>query len=135
MQDPSSLNRFLLITFADLKKFKFFYWFAFPALQAEPAWTANTMEDITSVWTSTQVDSLRQQIHQYRQEQPVSQSGFFLVKATPDALSVARLQDWDEFYAECDESQVRPLANCITYTGIAALLSYSNPMPYYHRWL
>lgn len=134
MQDPASLNTFLLITFADLKKFKFYYWFAFPALQSEPAWTANAMEDITSVWTPTQVDSLRQGIHQYRQTHPISQSGFFLVKATPDALTVARLQDWDEFYAGCDESQVRLLANGdICTCGIAALLSYSNTTPYYHR--
>ncbi|KAG0246054.1 ubiquitin-like conjugating enzyme [Mortierella sp. GBAus27b] len=106
VQDPSTLNRFLLVTFADLKKFKFFYWFAFPALQADPAWTTDSMQDITSIWTPTQVDSLNQHIHQYRQTQPLSQLGFFLVKATPEALSVARLQDWDEFYAGCDESQV-----------------------------
>ncbi|PVG00195.1 E1-like protein-activating [Serendipita vermifera] len=35
--DKPDLTRFLLITFADLKKYKFFYWFAFPAfVPADP---------------------------------------------------------------------------------------------------
>ncbi|GJN92628.1 hypothetical protein Rhopal_005663-T1 [Rhodotorula paludigena] len=33
-----SLNPFLLITFADLKKYRYYYWCAFPALVQKPAW-------------------------------------------------------------------------------------------------
>ena len=33
LADPSLLNSFVLLTFADLKRFKFTYWFCFPALQ------------------------------------------------------------------------------------------------------
>jgi ubiquitin-like modifier-activating enzyme ATG7 len=36
--DCPSLNPFLLVTFADLKKYVYHYWFAFPALVAKPAW-------------------------------------------------------------------------------------------------
>lgn len=37
-KDTSLLNHFFLITYADLKKYKYYYWFAFPAFVAKPAW-------------------------------------------------------------------------------------------------
>jgi len=36
--DSPDLNPFLLVTFADLKKYIYHYWFAFPALVAKPGW-------------------------------------------------------------------------------------------------
>lgn len=42
LTDLDYLNKFLILTFADLKKYKFFYWFAFPAFVAKPAWEIDT---------------------------------------------------------------------------------------------
>jgi ubiquitin-like modifier-activating enzyme ATG7 len=37
-RDSSLLNCFLLISFADLKRYRYYYWFAFPAFVAKPPW-------------------------------------------------------------------------------------------------
>lgn len=39
--DQPMLNPFLLVTFADLKKYVYNYWFAFPVLVSSPAWTVD----------------------------------------------------------------------------------------------
>ena len=41
------LNSFVIVTFADLKRYRYFYWCAFPAFLQKPGW------EIERDWTTT----------------------------------------------------------------------------------
>lgn len=49
------LLRFLVISFADLKKWSFHYWFAFPALVLDPPATLVNLKPASQCFTSVEV--------------------------------------------------------------------------------
>ncbi|GAA5903726.1 hypothetical protein JCM6882_003397 [Rhodosporidiobolus microsporus] len=64
-----SLNPFLLITFADLKKYRYYYWCGFPAVAWKPGW------ELEEEWKTVEADSLGDINEPFFLKRPSSTSG------------------------------------------------------------
>ncbi len=96
MEKPHLLLQFGLITFADLKKFKFFYWFSFPALLPEKGFLGLAAQGL-----GPEFSHLHQFHDTFKNEFP-DQQLFFLVKRNKEAstIELGRLVDWKDFHPQ-----------------------------------
>lgn len=91
-KDTSLLTQFLLITFADLKKYQYFYWFAFPAFVSKPAWQISE-----NGWKSA--DEEIQGLESIYDSLLKSTRSFFLVKEIGGITEVGSIEQYEEFFA------------------------------------
>lgn len=109
----SYLTRFFVLAFADLKKFKFFYLFAIPAISTEPKWTIQ-VEAGHAAWTNASttlgldvVRTLAEALPQFLAAQPDGAGGAFLLRTNPDrTVQLSRVSEFDQFYADTPEDKV-----------------------------
>ncbi|KAJ3101700.1 Autophagy protein 7 [Phlyctochytrium planicorne] len=102
LQNPSLLTRYLLITFADLKKYKFYFWFAFPAFSLPELVSLSQGEQVKllkDVWAPAEVSSLYDRTAAFRNVPDGGKKGFFLVKkSAAGEVSVGDVSEWKSFW-------------------------------------
>ncbi|XP_055725885.1 ubiquitin-like modifier-activating enzyme ATG7 [Salvelinus fontinalis] len=107
LKDPSLLCKFLLLTYADLKKYHFYYWFCFPALCfSEGIKILKEPATLEQVFSSKQTSALQAAYDSLCSETGTSAVPYFLIKYTEDAVQVAQLRDWDSFNTDLNKVTV-----------------------------
>ncbi|XP_061353295.1 ubiquitin-like modifier-activating enzyme atg7 isoform X1 [Gastrolobium bilobum] len=96
VEDCSVLSRFLLISFADLKKWSFLYWFAFPALMLDPPATVVNLRPASQWLSVAEAESLSAACNEWRSSKSTADVPFFLVTIDPNSRATVRLlKDWE----------------------------------------
>ncbi|XP_056129135.1 ubiquitin-like modifier-activating enzyme ATG7 isoform X2 [Lampris incognitus] len=101
VKEPSILCRFILLTFADLKKYHFYYWFCFPALcfleGIRIIQPASTLEE---VFSAREITALQEAYDGLCTRKGTTAIPYFLMKSVADGVEVALLEDWDHFFTD-----------------------------------
>ncbi|KAL7752443.1 Autophagy protein 7 [Sorochytrium milnesiophthora] len=96
LRSPQLLNRFLLLTFADLKAYKFYYWFAFPAAQSVVGcdWQLLDNRAVGDVLSAAELDTLFVEYGKHRGvvkstgAATLEEAGYFVVVVQQDGGGV-----------------------------------------------
>ena len=92
------LARFVLLTFVDIKKYKVFFWFCFPAFNYPKNSTLNTSPlPISGILNATQLNSLKELYHS---TSTINKTYFVVRIADDESLTLHPIQDYQRFAGE-----------------------------------
>ncbi|KAJ2559257.1 Autophagy protein 7 [Coemansia sp. RSA 1933] len=105
---PELLWPFALLSYADLKKYRFYHWAAFPAVTADPPDTSGDVVPISDfVRAEHDLDALHNAFATFAHERPHSHGAFIAVYKRSGLWSVQGLEDWEQaFGSDADGSTV-----------------------------
>lgn len=107
LSDPSILCRFILLTFADLKKYHFYYWFCFPALCfQEGIKMIKEPSLIEHAFSAKQIVALQEAYDDLCVKKGNTAVPYFLLKYNEDSVQMADLKDWDTFFSDAKKVSV-----------------------------
>jgi len=124
IDDPSLINRFLLLAHADLKHYRYYYWFAFTAAYLTDVTVLGDPVVIGSRFSELQISSLIESFDSINQDYA---TGMFLIQDSGEKLEVKWLSQFSELastgakllFGFCDPCTLRmhpgwPLRNLLT---------------------
>ncbi|KAM8916242.1 ubiquitin-like modifier-activating enzyme ATG7 isoform 2-T2 [Spinachia spinachia] len=101
LKDPSLLCKFILLTFADLKKYNFYYWFCFPALCfPEGIKIVQPPSALEKVFSSKQITALQEAYDNLCIKRGTTAEPYFIMKYTADTVEMAALENLDTFFTD-----------------------------------
>ncbi|KAH0630077.1 hypothetical protein JD844_012682, partial [Phrynosoma platyrhinos] len=104
VENPVLLNKFLLLTFADLKRYRFYYWFCYPALcLPEGIPLIHPPVCLSAKFSSAQIQALQNAYDELCQKESLTALPYFLIKYYDDSVFVSLLKNWEDFFPDQSE--------------------------------
>jgi len=101
---PALLNQFLLISFSDLKKYKYYYWFAFPALISKNSYYLSNVTPLNEYLNEDELQSLHNKYQKLLEVPDNIKKGipgyFIFKKDNENNVKLGTLSEYESFTSD-----------------------------------